>query len=189
MAKTGKTEQAANYCLIAANGFIKEYKKEENDQGTPNVYFATEEDVLNEEVINTRTRGVNKGIMKLVKTQKHLYHLEDLYENIRQRKTSKVFESEVKFVSDNLKAADIIKKEKDSSTVETMINSFEDNKSNAKINAVRLGYVLPVFNGFIQYTKLINAKQLKNGGDFIKQEFEARGIIDKLNLIMQKKER
>ena len=30
MARTGKTEQIANYYLIAANGFIKEYFNEEN---------------------------------------------------------------------------------------------------------------------------------------------------------------
>ena len=70
-----------------------------------------------------------------------------------------------------------------------MIGSFEENKSNAKTNMIRSGYILPVFNEYIQYTKLINVRHLKKGGNCIKHEFEARNIVEKFNEIMKTKAR
>ena len=68
-----------------------------------------------------------------------------------------------------------------------MMSSFEETKTNARIGQHRSGYVLPLFNGYILYSMLINANHLKNDGDRIKLEFEVRGILSKFEPIVQSK--
>ena len=65
MARTGKNKQNANYYIIAANGFIKEYKNEE--------------ETIDEEKTDTlskKLRGDTEGIVKPVNNQRHLVDLE-----------------------------------------------------------------------------------------------------------------
>ena len=114
MAKIGKTEQTANqYYLIAANGFMKEYRKEEIkqvdgddvavDEEIDGDDITVEEGAVETNGISIRTRDVNKGIAKLVNIKPHLLHLEKAYTNIKKKKTVEEFKSEVKFVSENFR--------------------------------------------------------------------------------------
>ena len=61
-------------------------------------------------------------------------------------------------------------------------------KTNAKIRFHQLGYVLPLFNGYILFSKLINTKHLKQGGARIKLKLEARGILNMFEPIVQSKQ-
>ena len=106
---------------------------------------------------------------------------------IKNTASAEEFKTEVLFDSTNLQCAGLIKKESDDNSVEKMMSSFEETKTNARIGQHRSGYVLPLFNGCILYSKLINTKHLKKGGDRIKLEFEARDIIYKFDQIVQSK--
>ena len=48
--------------------------------------------------------------------------------------------------------------------------------------------MLPLFNGYIQYTKLCDTKHLIEGS-FVQQEFQARGILDQYIKIRTDKKR
>ena len=64
MARTAKTEQIANYYLIAANGFIKEYHNECNlEQDDED---DTDDDTAGN--IFTRKQGILKGIVNIYNT-------------------------------------------------------------------------------------------------------------------------
>ena len=88
--------------------------------------------------------------------------LEREYAKIQQQKTFRDFREEEKLVCKKLKNADIIK-EKDIQAKDTMMETFEETKTNFRVNLVRPRYVLPVFNGYILYKKLICKKQLDLG--------------------------
>lgn len=68
-----------------------------------------------------------------------------------------------------------------------MMSLFEETKTNSIIRQKRSEYVPLLFNGYILYSKLINTKHLKTGGDRIKLEFEARGIISLFDPIVRSK--
>ena len=178
MSRAGKNEQNANYYLIAANGVMKEYKMEEES-------VQEESDITDTSV--ARTRGGSKGIVKLINIQRHLGHLEREYKKIQNNITAEKLKTEKLFVSNNLQSSDVIKKDSDGISVEKMINTFEQIKTNSKIRQHRPGYVLPLFNGYILYSKLINTKHLRQGGAKIKFEFDARGIINQVEPIVQSK--
>ena len=159
MARTGKIEQIANYYLIAANGFIKECHDESNLEQDD------EDDTDDDTAGNTFTRkgGISKGIVKLVHNEQHQMRLEREYTKIQQQITFEEFREEENLVCKKLNNADIIKREKDTQAKDTMMETFEETKTNFRVNLVRPRYVLPVFNGYILYKKLICKKQLDLG--------------------------
>ena len=164
MTTSGKNEQNANYYLIAANGFLrKEYQTEEEQV----------------DISVRKSKGGLEGIQKLINIQRHPGLLEDQYNMIKNTTSAEEFKTEELFVSTNLLC--------DGNSVETMMSSFEETKTNARIRQSRSGYVLLLFNGYILYSKLINAKYLKKGEGRIKLEFEARGILSKFDPIVQSK--
>ena len=177
MARTGKKAQLANYYLVASNGFIKEYHndqpREELDDDSPSVL---------------RKRGNSRGTKKLVDLETILFDLEKAYGRIANDKGPAVLKDEVEFVKMKLEGSDVIKKEKDEASVETMIDSFGTEKTNARITKFRGGFVLPLFNGYVQYTKLCNKKNL-NAGGIVQKEFEARGLLPKFLSIIASKMR
>ena len=81
----------------------------------------------------------------------------------------------------------MIKKDSDGNSVEKMINTFEQIKTNSKIRQHQPGYILPLFNGYILYSKLVNTKHLRQRGARIKFEFDARGIINQFEPFVQSK--
>ena len=75
------------------------------------------------------------------------------------------FDEEYTFIVENSKSQESIKKEKDTSTVQTMIAAtYDEPQTNARTRARSTGYVLPFFNGYIKYKSLCNKKQLDAGG-------------------------
>ena len=95
----------------------------------------------------TRKQGISKGIVKLDHNEQHLMQLEREYAKIQQQITFKEFREEENLICQKLKNADIIKREKDAQAKDTMIETFEETKTNFRVNLLRPGYVLPVFNG------------------------------------------
>ena len=118
----------------------------------------------------------------------NLFDLEKAYGRIVNDKGPAVLKDEVEFVKMKLEGSDVIKKEKDEASVETMIDSFGTEKTNARITKFRGGFVLPLFNGYVQYTKLCNKKNL-NAGGIVQKEFEARGLLPKFLSIIASKMR
>ena len=112
MTRTGKTEQIANYYLIAANGFIKEHLNEDKlEQGVVDESDDDDDDDINGRSYSTKG-GVSKGILKLVHNEQHLLQLEKEYADIKDQKTAQEFKQEHMFVSVKLKNADLMKREK-----------------------------------------------------------------------------
>ena len=131
----------------------------------------------------------NTCIVKLINIQRHLCHFEREYKSIQNNTTAEKLKTEQLFVSNNLQCSDEIKKDSDGNSVEKMINTFEQIKTNLKIRQHQPGYVLSLLNGYILYSKLINIKNLRQaGGARIKFEFDARGIIHQFEHIVQSKE-
>ena len=88
MARTGKTEQIANYYMISANGFIIEYMSEDKlEQGEVD---ESDDDDRNGRLYS-RKRGVLKGKIKLAHNEQHLLLLEKEYANIKDQKTAQEF--------------------------------------------------------------------------------------------------
>ena len=85
--------------------------------------------------------------------------LEREYAKIQQHLAFKEFREEENLVCKKLKNADIIKREKDTQAKDTMMETFEETKTNFRVYLLHPGYVHSVFNGYILYKKLICKKQ------------------------------
>ena len=69
-----------------------------------------------------------------------------------------------------------------------MVGSFDETKSNAGIQRESVGYVLPLFDGYVKYTTVCASKNLNEGG-FADLEFTARNIRDVYTTIRASKVR
>ena len=79
-----------------------------------------------------------------------------------------------------LASSGVIKKEKDERKVNELMSSFEERKTNARITKVQSGIILPLFNRYVQYSKLCSLKNISKEQGIVDIEFEARGMLDKL---------
>ena len=99
MRRTRQTEQIANYCLVlSAKGLEKHYQnKEQKEQGDDNEIQDAGGD-NDAATIAICTRGVSKGIIKLVNMEHHVLYLENEYAKTKKN-TREEFKSKLMFVS------------------------------------------------------------------------------------------
>ena len=171
-ARSEKSEKVANMYLIASNGFVLEYIKEEPENNQEGDADSMKEYLGRHKRIRGKTIGGNK----LVEMEKHLIEIEHDLTVICKQKGNVEFNAELKLVTGMLESSDKIKIEKDSQTVEDMVGSFDEIKSNAKIQRKSVGYVLPLFDEYVKETTVCASKNLQEGG-FADLEFQARNYM------------
>ena len=186
MARTGKKEVTANYFFIAANSFIGD----NNDEGTEgnaddggDDHNDGDDDGGNNggdggSVYDYRRRKRDKGTKKVCDMERNLFKIETDINNIA--KSNPNFNADAKFVAETLASSNVIKKDSDKRKVDKLMASFDERKTNARMKKIRGGLVLPLFNGYVQYSKLCSRKNFNKKYGVITQEFEARGMLDKL---------
>ena len=60
---------------------------------------------------------------------------------------------------------------------------YNELRYNAKMTTSKGGGILPIYNRYVSYRKLVNTKNLKNSKkEFIRHEFQSRGMLNEYNV-------
>ena len=103
----------------------------------------------------------------------HLKEIEIDYSALCDSIGAKKFNKEVKLVVQLLANVDSIKQEKYVMLVDEYIETYDETKSNAIVRMLRGGFIQPLFNGYVQYSKLCSTKNIKDG-ESVLQELDDR---------------